>query len=263
MKKLWLFLAPLLWLSNGLAMAQGCSTMIISGPPSAAPSSWVMEGKLVGAAVEYTQAVARAAGVNNIEVRQFANWGDTLNAAYRGDIDVIFSANWSEERERYLNYVRPAMSIQFLNVVVRRGEGFDLLKLEDLIGRVGARAASETFGNSFFGVFVQRNLKLQSVPTIQEMVDQLLDKKIDYFFGWENAVYEQMMVRNLGMKMEVLDTYPTRAEGFIAFSKRSKCGQGVRDQFAEKVQLVNSQHLYKNLYKKYREIFNESLTRPK
>ena len=244
-------------------MAQGCPSLIISGPPSAAPSSWVAEGKLIGAALEYTQTVARASGVKNIEVRQYATWNDTLQAAYRGDIDVLFSANWSEERERYLNYVRPAMSVQSLHVVVRRGEPFDLLKLEDLEGRAGARAAGETFGDGFFGDFVRQKLELLLVPSIHDMVDQLLDKKIDFFLGWENAVYEQIMVRNLGTRVESLDTYPTRAEGFIAFSKRSKCGEALRERFAENVQSVNSKHLYKNLLKKYREVFNESLTRPK
>ena len=263
MKKLWLFLVPLLGLSNGLAMAQGCSTVIISGPPSAAPSSWVQEGKLIGAAVEYTQTVALAAGVKNVEVRQYATWSATLAAAYTGEIDVVFSANWSEERDRYLNYVRPAMSVQFLNILVRRGEAFDLLKLDDLLGRRGGAAAGDTFGSGFFGTFAQEKLKLQTASNIKEAVDLLLEKKVDYIFGWENAVYEQLLVRNLGTQLEVLDTYPTRAEGFIAFSKRSKCGEAVRLQFADQVSLLNSKHLYKNLLKKYRETFNENLTRPK
>jgi len=263
MKKLWLFLVPLFWLSNGPVMAQSCPTMIMSGPPSAAPSSWVQDGKLIGAAVEYTQMVASAAGVKNIEVREYPTWSQTLAAAYTGEIDVVFSANWSEERDRYLNYVRPAMSVQFLNILVRRGESFDLLKLDDLVGRAGANSAGDTFGNGFFGTFAQHKLKLQTAANIKETVDLLLEKKVDYIFGWENAVYEQLLVRNLGTKLEVLDTYPTRAEGFVAFSKRSKCGEALRLQFADQVSLANSKHLYKGLLKKYREIFNENLTRPK
>jgi len=262
MRNVWLALAWLLWLPNGLVFAQGCSTLTMSGPPSAAPASWVMNGKLVGAAVEYTQAVARAAGVTNIEVRTFSTWGETLQAAFKGDIDVIFSANRSEERDRHLDYVRPAMSVQFLNVVVRRGEEFDLLKLSDFEGRSGAASAGETYGNGYFGTFVQQKLILQRAPTIGQTMDLLLEKKVDFIFGWENAVYEQMMVRNLGSRVQVLDTYPTEAEAFIAFAKRSKCTVELREAFAQKVAAFNSQYLYRQLMKKHREIFNESMTRP-
>ena len=193
----------------GLVMAQGCSTLILSGPPSAAPSSWLSEGKLIGAAVEYSTKVGLAAGVKSVEVRGFATWRDTLAAAYRGEVDAIFSTNYSEERERYLDYVRPAMSSQFLNVVVRRGEAFVFDKLEKLVPLKGANPEGETYGDGYFGSFVQQHLKLEKESNVAKVVDLLLDKKVDYILIFENAMYEQMMVRNLGSKLQILNTYPT------------------------------------------------------
>lgn len=263
MKKIWFILLIWFGLANGMALAQGCPKLILTGPPGSAPSSWTVGGKLIGAAVEYAEGISRAAGVNQIEFRVFSSWSETLQAAYRGDVDVIFSANWSEERERYLDYIRPNMSSQFLNVVVRRGEAFDLLKLEDLAARPGGAPAGDGYGDGHFGTFVKKSLKLQKAPNTSQALDLLLENKVDYVFGYEDAIFSQITSRNLGSTLQVLNTYPTRAEGFMAFSKRSLCGSDIRDKFAEQIALANADHTFRNLMIKYREVFNETLTRPR
>lgn len=263
MKKLWPFLALLLSMAYGSAMAQVCSTITVTGPPAAAPSSWLSEGKLIGAAVEFVEGISRAAGVPALEFRPYPTWPEALAAVYRGDVDIVFSANWSDERERYLDYVRPAMFRQFLYVVVRRDETFGLNKLENLMQFPGAAVANETYGEGYFGQFVKKNLNLLRAPTIDKVVDLLLEKKVDYIFGYENAIYEQMMTRSLGSTLQILNTYPTRSEGFLAFSKRSRCGVQLREKFSEQLALVDNLRRYPVLLSKYREVFNESLTRPK
>ena len=263
MKKFWFISALLLWLSSSLAMAQTCTKLTVTGPPVAAPASWVIDGKLVGAAVEYVEIVSRASGIKDVEFRSFPSWSDSLRAVYRGEVDVIFSTNWTEERERYLEYIRPSMSSQFLNVVVRRGEGFAFNSLEDLVKRSGAAPQGETYGDGHFGQFVTQKLKLQRAPDISKVIDLLLEQNIDYIFGYENAIFSQLATRNLGSTLQILNTYPTRAEGFIAFSKRSRCGAEVRQRFSDQVILANSKHTYRGLMVKYREMFNETLTRPR
>jgi polar amino acid transport system substrate-binding protein len=263
MKKLWFFLAVVLCLASGSGVAQVCSTLTVTGPPTAAPSSWLSDGKLIGAAVEFAEGIARSAGIDNVVMQPYPTWREALAATYRGEVDVVISANWSEERERYLDFVRPAMSSQFLYVVVRRGEAFNLSTLENLKPLAGATAAGETFGDGFFGQFVKNNLNLTKEAGIDKVIDLLIDKKVDYVFGYENSIYEQMMTRNLGTTIQVLNTYPTRSEGFLAFSKRSKCSAELRQKFAEQVALAQTKRRYPTLLSKYREVFNESLTRPR
>jgi polar amino acid transport system substrate-binding protein len=218
---------------------------------------------LTGAGVEYTRGVAREAGFDTVEFRVFPNWDQALQAVYAGDVDAVFSANWSIERTRFLDFVRPAMSSQFLNVVVRRGEGFPLNKFEDLIGRTGANSQGETYGEGMFSQFASERLNLHKAPSMSQVFDLLLQKQVDYILAFENTVYEQMMTRNLGSTVQILNTYPTQLEGFIAFSKRSKCSEAVRVKFSEAIARANSRKTYRLLMHKYREVFNESLTRPK
>jgi len=263
MKKFCFALMICLGLSNGMALAQGCAKLTVTGPPGSAPSSWTVDGKLVGAAVEYVQGISYATGLKQVEFRAFPSWTETLQAVYRGEVDLIFSTNWSEERERYLNYVRPAMSRQFLNVVVRRGEAFDFNKLEDLTTRRGGGPAGDGYGDGPFGQFVRKNLKLQTAPNTAQALDLLLEKKVDYVFGYEDAVFSQLTSRNLGSTLQVLNTFPTQAEGFLAFSKRSKCGAELREKFAVQVEFANNNHIFRGLMYKYREVFNETSTRPR
>ena len=263
MKKFCLILVIWLGLSNGMALAQGCSKLILTGPPGSAPSSWTVDGKLIGAAVEYAEGVSRLSGVKQVEFRAYSNWAETLQAAYTGEVDVIFSANWSEERERYLDFIRPAMASQFVNVVVRRGEAFDIIKLDDLAARRGGAPAGDSYGDGYFGTFVKKSLKLEKAPNTAQAIDLLLEKKVDYIFGYEDAVYSQITSRNLGSTLQVLNTFPSRAENFLAFSKRSKCQSEMRQRFSDQVALANSQHIFRSLMIKYREVFNETLTRPR
>jgi len=262
MKKLWPILAAILCLSSGLSQAQGCSTLVMTGPPAGAPSSWVSEGKLIGAAVELVENIAYKAGAQKVEVRVFSSWSEALNATYNGEVDLIFSAGWSEERARYLDFVRPSFASQFLYVLVRRGEAFRFQKFDDLLNRRGAATQGETYGDGKFGQFVANELKLQRSPNLSAVFDLLLDGKVDFIFAYENAAYGQLLSRNLSTKVQSLTTYPTRAETFIAFSKRSKCNYEMRQRFTEQVALANQAHTYTNSLKRYREVFNESLTRP-
>ena len=146
---------------------------------------------------------------------------------------------------------------------MKRGNAFDFQKFEDLLGRTGASTAGETYGDGAFGEFARRDLKLERGADLGKVIDMLLEDKVDYIFAYENAAYGQMMNRNLGTKLQILPAYPTRAETYIAFSKRSKCSAVLRQRMSEQVTLANSLHTYRKLLSQYREVFNESLTRPK
>jgi polar amino acid transport system substrate-binding protein len=261
MKKLWFALAALT-LSSGLSQAQECPTLIITGPPAGAPASWVKEGKLIGAATELVESLALKAGAKKVETRVFATWAEALAATYKGEVDAIFSAGWSEERARYLDYVQPSFGSQFLYVLVKRNNAFQFQKFEDLLGRKGAATLGETYGDGTFGEFVRKDLKLERAPELSKVIDLLLEDKVEFIFAYENAAYSQMMIRNLGTKLQTLPAYPTRAETFIAFSKRSKCSGVLRKRLSEQVALANTNHTYRKLLSDYREVFNESLTRP-
>jgi polar amino acid transport system substrate-binding protein len=241
------------------AIAQVCDKIVITGPPAGPPSSWTADGKLVGASVEFVKSVLVASGVKNVEARAYENWPKALEATQRGEVDLIFSAAWSEERARFLNFVLPAYAGQYLYVIVRKGERFPLRKYADLKGRIGVAGRGEAYGNSKFGVFVANELALERSASITQSFELLLEGKVDYVMAYENAANSEIFKYNLGEKVDVISTYPFYAETYIALSKRSKCAESVRALLTPQLELARQKNLYFLLTNKYRNIFYETL----
>ena len=249
-------------LLTGSLQAQVCDSVTVTGPPSGAPSSWAYNGALVGASVELAQMTLRAAGVKKVDVKIFPTWPEALEATRRGDIDMIFSAGWSSERARYLTFVYPSYAYQFLQVLVRKGTGFPLNSYADLKGRVGVAGRGETYGDSTFGLFVERELQLERSPSLGASIDRLLAGNADYVLAYENAAYSEIYTRDLGDKISILPTYPYRADTFFAFSKRSRCATALKPKVELEVVKANKRNEFFLLTKKYRTLFNESQNAP-
>ncbi len=246
----------------GSVQAQVCDSVTVTGPPSGAPSSWAYNGTLVGASVELAQMTLRAAGVKNVTIKTFPSWTEALESTRRGDVDMIFSAGWSSERARYLTYVYPAYAYQFLQVIVRKGTGFPLNSYADLKGRVGIAGRGETFGDSTFGLFVEKELQLQRSPNISASIDKLLAGDVDYVLAYENAAYSEIYTKDLGDKVSILPTYPFRVDTFFAFSKRSKCASALIPKVEAEILKAAKRNEFYLLTKKYRMLFNESQEAP-
>lgn len=252
-----LCLVTSIWCS--LATAQVCEKLVITGPPAGPPSSWLADGKLVGASVDFVKQVALAAGVKTVETKAYDSWAKSLDATQRGEVDLIFSAAWSEERARFLNFIQPGYAGQYLLVIVREGEGFPLRKYSDLKGRKGVAGRGEAYGNSKFGLFVQNELNLERSPTISRSFELLLDGKVDYILAYENAANSEIFINNLGDKVDVISTFPFYAETYIAISKRSKCAGLIGPRLSKEIEVAKQKNLFYLLTNKYRNIFNESL----
>ena len=262
MKKFTFIFAIASVLFTGSVQAQVCDSVTVTGPPSGAPSSWAFDGTLVGASVELAQMTLRAAGVKKVTIKTFPTWPEALEATRRGDVDMIFSAGWSSERARYLTYVYPAYAYQFLQVIVRKGTGFPLNSYADLKGRVGIAGRGETYGDSTFGLFVEKELQLERSPSLSVSIDRLLAGEADYILAYENAAYSEIYTRDLGDKLHILPVYPYRTDTFFAFSKRSKCASALIPKLELEVVKAAKRNEFFLLTKKYRTVFNESQNLP-
>lgn len=238
--------------------AQTCDTVSISGPSGDAPASWVLDGELIGAGVELAQITLKAAGVKNVKIVRFPTWAQSLAAVRSGEVDMIISAGWSSDRSRYLTYVYPSYAYQFLYVIVRRGEQFQLNQYADLKGRKGVAGAGVTFGDSTFGTFVEKELNLTRSPGLEESFRRLLAQEVDYVLAYEDSASSEIYRRDLGDKVQVLATYPFRIDTFFAFSKRSKCAALLKEKVGQEIEKASKKNQYFMLLKKYRSIFNES-----
>lgn len=242
--------------------SQTCETVTVTGPPNGAPASWALNGKLTGAAVDLVRQTLMGAGVKKVEFVVFRSWADALGATRTGEVDLIISAGWSSERERYLSFVYPAYASQFLKVIVRKGDEFALNSYTDLRGRVGVTERGVAFGDTSFGWIVENGLDLVRSNSVAESFDRLLAGQVDYVLAYENSAYSEIYTRDLGGRVRELPTYPYRVDTFFAFSRRSKCASVLNAKLSAEIEKANKKHAYFQLNKKYRVIFNESQSAP-
>jgi polar amino acid transport system substrate-binding protein len=240
----------------GAAFSETCKTLVITGPPQSPPSSWVMDQKLVGASVEFVEKIALAAGVKKVEKKVFSSWNEALEATRQGQVDLIFSAAFSAERERFLNFIYPSYAGQNLYVVVRKGESFPLLKYDDLLGRRGAAGVGEAFGQGAFAQFVNKKLTLVRSSSLANSLDLLFKNQVDYILGYENIVNSEIFTKDLIGKVDILLTYPFYADTFIALSKRSKCSS-LASRLSEEIKKADKINLYYQLAKKNMRAFEQ------
>jgi len=236
---------------------QVCSTLTVTGPPQGPPSSWVQDGKLVGASVDFIRHIAKEAGVKEVKFIVYENWSQALEATREGQVDVLFSAAWSTVRSQYLNYIQPAYASQNLFVIVRHGERFPLRRYDDLKSRTGIAGLGESYGDSKFGQFVEKELNLKRSNNIGESFERLMAGEVDYMLAYENAALSEIFLRNLPGKVEIVNTFPYRTDTFITFSKRSKCYAGLADKFSQEIAEAKQDNLFFRLMNKYRDIFNQ------
>lgn len=239
------------------AISQTCDKLIITGPPAGPPSSWLENGALVGASVDFVKTIAQAAGVKSVVVKPFDTWNQALKATETGEVDLIFSAAYSKERNRYLNFLEPHYSGQFVNVIVLKGKEFPIRKYDDLKDRKGMAGKGETYGSSKFGAFVQSELSLERSDSIEQSLKSLLAGKVDYVLAYENAANIGIFKLKIGESIDIASTYPYYAETFIALSRRSKCSS-LSAALSEQIRIAKKSHLYYSLSEKYQNIFFET-----
>jgi len=247
---------------NGPAWSQMCETLKVTGPPTGAPSSWIVNGVLVGSSIDLARQVLTASGVKKVEFVVFKAWADALNATRTGEVDLILSAGWSSERERFLSFVYPSYASQFLKVIVRKGDEFAFNSYSDLEGRKGITERGVSFGDTSFGWIVENGLTLERSTSVAGSFDRLLAGDVDYVLAYENAAYSEMFTRDLGSRLKELPTYAFRVDTFFAFSKRSKCTSVLKDRLSAEIDKANKKHVYFQLNKKYRVLFNETQVAP-
>ena len=149
-----------------------------------APYEWLnKDGIYVGMAVDYLHLLEKKLGVR-FEIMKGKSWGEIVEMAKRGEIDVLTSIVQTPERLKYFLFSEPYRDTQ--TMIVDNGEGEFIGHLEHLVGK---RVAVEK------GYFTQELLekkypKIQLVlaNNIAEALTFVRDGKADAYVGDMSAI---------------------------------------------------------------------------
>jgi two-component system, NarL family, sensor histidine kinase EvgS len=101
--------------------------------PEMSPITFVdSEGKMSGLAVDYLKIVAKKLGLTIVEERR-GTWTEILEAARRGEVDVLIAAAINQERLDFLDFAGPYLTAP--SVLVDANKGFSATDLNAFVGK--------------------------------------------------------------------------------------------------------------------------------
>ncbi len=216
------------------AHAESCRSLVITGHPSYPPVAWGTKGSITGAAPTLVTTIAKDLGVKEVVSRNFGSWASAQKAAKEGKADIIFGIYRNDEREAYLNYVDPPFMLDPVEIAVRKGERFSFEKWDDLVGKKGVTNEGESYGNEF-DAFMTKNLTVERTKGVNKAYTALLDKKADYVIVGSYPGRNEAKKLGITGKIEFLPKELNSFSMYVAFSKKSKCFEALKDGFSTKI----------------------------
>jgi PAS domain S-box-containing protein len=89
-------------------------------------------GRMTGLCIDYIRAVEKQIGYA-FKIEYFPTWDEMMQAAYAGNIDVIYAAQRTPKREEQFQFTSPYLN--FENMIVTSYKGHSQIELRDLFGK--------------------------------------------------------------------------------------------------------------------------------
>ncbi|MGM0564733.1 MAG: substrate-binding periplasmic protein [Pseudomonadota bacterium] len=180
------------------------------------PFGYERNGQAQGVEVDLAREIGRRLGID-ISVDIYP-WPRLLKMIENGQLDCMFAAFYTDERERYMTYTRMPVHVSRLALYTRRGETFEFDKLADLKGkrlgilrdfktvpvldeRLNGNFAETTYGKDFGHLF-----------------DLLLAGRIDVVIVNDDVARHIINTRELDQVVELPYALSSNS-AFITFSK--------------------------------------------
>lgn len=200
-----------------------CREIQASGNPQYPPYLWrdpADENRLIGAAAEMTQWLAREIGVP-IQIRHIGPWGRVQAEARAGNIDLIAGAFFTLPRTEYLDYFYPAFRETRSVLWVGTASKLEYRRWTDLVPARGVTVINNSFGEEF-DRFARERLNIAQVASLEQGIQMVQRGRADYL------VYEDSPAAAFMARLGVTDlrplSPPVAAENlYVTLSHRSAC----------------------------------------
>ncbi len=224
-------------LPTWLMAAGKCERLVATGNPEYPPYLWrdpKNPKQLIGANADLLKRIGSELGLT-IDVIYTGPWSRAQDEVRTGRVDLIAGAFLTLSRLESMDYIHPAIYETSSVVWIRKGQAFPYAGWNDLRGHSGRTLVNNSFGQAF-DTFAQRNLQLETVPSLSQAFQMLLLERSEY------VVYEQYPGLALARKMNIADQLevlspPVSSEGlFLTLSHDSACNEPwLRGQLAKKM----------------------------
>jgi len=209
-------------LQLNLVYANECKRLKVSGAYNWLPVAYKHPetNEPVGIAYDVVRIIGKELNIP-VEINIKLPWGRAISYLKDGRLDIIAGDYWNEEDSRYYQYSIPFMKNE-LRAFVLKGKEFTFNRLEDLIGRKGARPLNANYGKEF-EAFAEKYLVFFEVGTTRQFLRMLEVGRTDYIMldhwdGLLNAAQHGMEDKIIALPYAV-NTHDV----YLTISRKSPC----------------------------------------
>jgi polar amino acid transport system substrate-binding protein len=203
------------------ACAAACDKVVISADPSYPPLHWYDGTVLQGASIEIATRVFSDLHVP-YEVRYVGPLKRVLALARSGEVDVVATLKVTAERETFLAFGNtPALNNPVVAFVDSR-RTFAFHGREDLIGRRGAIALGNVFGDAF-DRFLHQRLQVVETADVNQLFKLLEYGRIEYGIIGLYPGLAWMAAQHKANRFLALTPPLAASSNYVAFSRASAC----------------------------------------
>lgn len=200
-----------------------CTQIRATGNPEYPPYLWretPQSKQLAGAIVFFMNELSKEIGIP-ISVDYVGTWARAQEETRSGQVDMIAGAFFTLSRLDYMDYLYPAYQETVTKIFVRSDSTFPYNTWNDLRSKQGVTVINNSFGEKFDN-FAKANLKITQVPKLDQAIQMLLNKRVEYLI-YEDAPAEAFMekagVSNVVSKTPII----TNELLFVTLSHKSPC----------------------------------------
>ncbi|AZZ95272.1 transporter substrate-binding domain-containing protein [Hahella sp. KA22] len=258
-----LALALLLSATSASAASVGvCDTLNVTGNPEYPPFLWRDRDnpdQLIGVAVRLLEIALEPENIT-VESRYVGPWSRAQVEAQLGRVDMLTGAFITEERQTYMDYIKPPMMIMPNVIFVKKGKAFPMNSWLDLKDRHGDTLINNSFGQEF-DEFAERQLSIEEVRSIEFAFERLLLGRTDYVIYELYQGYAIGEVRGFKGEIEHLPT-PISSEGlYYTVSKKSPChNQELIDFLNKRLRELVDKKAPESLVERYMTLWRKQAT---
>ena len=181
----------------------------------------VSEQNFEGFAIDVAFKVLTKLGIP-IEIVAMQSQRQTITALANGEADIVISVYDAADISDVIEIVQPAIINDPITILVVRNQAHSYRQWDDLIGLRGAMVRNFSFERKF-SEYVDRFLYISHTGSLKDMLQLLVDKKIDYLIGSKLQLSYAIKQAGLENKLKLLEHITRDANVYMGISKRSNC----------------------------------------
>lgn len=203
-----------------LVQAQ-CTKAIVSADPSYPPLHWFDGQTMQGASVAIIKRVLDDLKIA-YEVRYIGPLTRVMNAAERGEIDIVVTLKKTPERELFLLYPKTPALDNPVAVFTARDRPIKFTGRADLVGLNGGIARGNVFGDGF-DEYLEKNLTVEVADSPENNFGKLALGRIDYFITGYYAGMAYLLKRGDENRFKVEIPFLVNTPNFVTVTRKGHC----------------------------------------